>query len=487
MPSSEWKRSEYKTWDEAFRGLAPAVRQQSIRVAAYTRALFVRACSLRFGGDDPASAARMRGQYADVAYKCGMYCQLGKALVPPEYQILQRDFTAEELAVYRKYTGDGYGLVVSLQMRMMSARERRRGKASGYATENIPWLMVRESALQHMERWDGTGYPEGRSGEAISPIAQITGLALELDRLSAERKSETPFDEALTELYAGEGTAWNPALLEVLKKAEKDCREIYERYIHYTMTLPETIPLVGRRPERPFGLQYRPMVAAPEGKYVAFEAIPWFAVSAEGDGEKLPITEYEELLERTGLLSEVVFYLLYEAADLLYRLKNCQLMTLGVILEMPTSVYKEAVKLQEFEKLFEDQPVDREKLLLTIPEAFVAKANKGTSEMLARYQRNGVHLLLDGWHPGVIPSERLKELGFRSLRLAPELLVKEETAAAVQLARGEGFRFFGGNADTEDTLLWQLREGVLCAGGTMSGVPEDEDAVIRTALLKERE
>ena len=31
-----WKRREYETWDEAFRGLAPAVRQQSVRVAAYT-------------------------------------------------------------------------------------------------------------------------------------------------------------------------------------------------------------------------------------------------------------------------------------------------------------------------------------------------------------------------------------------------------------------------------------------------------------------
>ena len=38
-----WKRKEYETWDEAFRGLAPAVRQQSVRVAAYTQALFVQA------------------------------------------------------------------------------------------------------------------------------------------------------------------------------------------------------------------------------------------------------------------------------------------------------------------------------------------------------------------------------------------------------------------------------------------------------------
>ena len=46
MAEQNWKRKEYETWDEAFRGLAPAVRQQSVRVAAYTQVLFVQACAL---------------------------------------------------------------------------------------------------------------------------------------------------------------------------------------------------------------------------------------------------------------------------------------------------------------------------------------------------------------------------------------------------------------------------------------------------------
>ena len=71
-----WKRREYETWDEAFRGLAPAVRQQSVRVAAYTQALFVQACSGPFGKDTREGSEEMRGAYADLAYKCGMYHQM---------------------------------------------------------------------------------------------------------------------------------------------------------------------------------------------------------------------------------------------------------------------------------------------------------------------------------------------------------------------------------------------------------------------------
>ena len=114
MSEQSWKRIEYETWDEAFRGLVPAVRQQSVRVASYTQVLFVQACTNGFGKEQPGGAERMRGQYADLAYKCGMYHQLGKSLVPPEYQLWREDFTEEEAAVYRKYTADGRALIAAL-------------------------------------------------------------------------------------------------------------------------------------------------------------------------------------------------------------------------------------------------------------------------------------------------------------------------------------------------------------------------------------
>ena len=126
MKEQTWQRKEYETWDEAFRGLAPAVRQQSVRVADYTHALFVQACADKFAASTPEGQARIRGQYADLAYKCGLYHDLGKALVPPEYQILQKDFTQEELAVYRKYTTDGRALVANLQERSTRARSEER-------------------------------------------------------------------------------------------------------------------------------------------------------------------------------------------------------------------------------------------------------------------------------------------------------------------------------------------------------------------------
>ena len=107
MSEQNEKRRDYGTWEEAFRGLAPVVRQQSVRIATYTQALFIQACAAGFGAQTPAGAQRMQASYADLAYKCGLYHQLGKALVPEEYQLPSAAFTAEEEQLYRKYTTDG--------------------------------------------------------------------------------------------------------------------------------------------------------------------------------------------------------------------------------------------------------------------------------------------------------------------------------------------------------------------------------------------
>lgn len=481
-----WRRKEYETWDEAFRGLTPAVRQQSVRVAAYTQALFLQACKTPFDSDSD-YRARIRGQYSDLAYKCGLYHQLGKALVPPEYQVEQRDFTDEERAVYRKYTTDGSQLVAVLQERTNRAKESRVGRLLEKRIQNIPWMMIRESCQQHMERWNGSGYPDGRREKEISPIARIVGLAKELDRLSAETRSEDPFEEAYAELIDGSGTLWQPELINILQAAKEKCREVYDKYIYYTLTVPKTVPLVVKRPERPFGLTYRRMVSDNEGTVVAYEAVPWFRPVTDPNGETATAEELADMLHRTGLAADVMKYLLYEAADALYRLQNCKIETQGILLDALPEFFQMGSQLQCFNQLFEDQPVPKEKLMLTIPEDTVLKANKSVTELITRYLRNGVCLVVDGYHPESLSADRLREIGFAYLRVAPELYMQQTTANAMYELKKKGFTLIGGGADTPDLLAWQIASGAAFTGGTMTGVPITEDELIRDALLKERQ
>ena len=485
-----WKRTEYETWEEAFHGLAPAVRQQSVRVAAYTQALYVQACAGSFGTETREGSERMQGQYADLAYKCGMYHQLGKALVPPEYQIWTDDFTEEEQAVYKKYTTDGRLLVASLQERGNRAKEKRRGELIEQPTKNIPWLMIRESCEQHMERWDGAGFPAGRSTTNISPIAQIVGIARELDRLVSETKSEDPFAEAFQTLIDQSGSHWNPALIEVLKATRPKCRAIFNKYIHYTLTIPKTIPLVERRKERPMGLSYRPMVSDSEGTVAAYEAVPWFGGILGRPGETEGLAELEEMLVRRKMVEDVSRYFLYEAADTVLRIENCGLKLQAVLLQMLPSFYQLNTQLQMFNQLFKDQPIPREKLLLTIPADLVHDANKHTTELIERYLRNGIRLVADGYDPAKhgekLTSDKLKAMGFVYLRLDPKLHLKQETANAMTRLRQDGFILLGSGADTHDALGWLAACGVAYMSGTLSGVMVTDDELIRDSLIRER-
>jgi len=480
-----WTRKEYATWDDAFRGLAPAVRQQSVRVAAYTQALYVQACASKFGADTARGADRMRGQYAELAYKCGMYHQLGKALVPPEYQLWQNDFTDEEVVVYRKYTTDGRALVATLQERGARARDRRRGELTELPTDNIPWLMIRESCEQHMERWNGTGWPTGCEGKAISPIAQIVGLAKELDRLSAETPSETPFDDAYQILLAQAGSEWSHELIEVLKGARTKCRAVYNKYIHYTQTLPKTIPLVEKRKDRPMGLAFHPMTADAEGAVVAYEAIPWFGAIANQPGETEGMEELIGMLRRKEMVGDISQYLMYEAADAAVRIENCKL-DLKILLKMIPDFYIQGSHLQMLNQLFKDQPISRDRLLLTIPADLVLEANKGTTEIIERYLRNGIALVVDNYHPDRATANRLRGMGFNYVRVAGEHNLQQGTAELITWMREIGFTVIGSGADTHDAVAWLAACGVAFMSGTLTGVPVGEDELIRDSLARER-
>ena len=431
-------------------------------------------------------AERMQEQYADLAYKCGMYHQLGKALVPPEYQLWQDDFTDEEKAVYKKYTTDGLQLVISLQERSNRANEKRRGILRDLFSKNIPWLMLRESCQQHMERFDGSGYPAGLKGSVISPIAQIVGIAKELDRLSAETPSENPFDEAYNQLILQAGQLWHPGLVAVLRNARSQCRAIYNKYIHYTQTLPKTVPLVEKRKDRAMGLLYRPMVGQVNGKPTGYEAEPFFGGIPDRPGETESLQDVEALLERREMVADITFYFLYEAADTVLRLENCKLENRAVLLPVMPAFYKLGSQLQRFNQLFKDQPIPRKSLLLTIPTELIANTTKATLETVVRYLRNGICLVADGYTPEKLPIETLKEIGFTYARPDKSLYLKQEGANVFARMRQEGFTLLASAVDSNDALVWLSACGVSHIGGPQTGVPVSEDEIIREALAGEK-
>lgn len=481
-----WKRREYESWDEAFRGLTPIIRQQSVRVGAYTQALFVRAVKMKFGTNTKAGQERMKGQYAELMYKCGMYHQIGKALVPPEYQVLQDSFTDEELAVYKKYTTDGRALVASLQEKGANIKDKRKDKSVERATKKLPWLIMRECAQQHMERWDGSGYPNGYLASDISAPAQIVGLAKELDRLASETKSEDPFGYAFDTLCATGGTAFSPELIEVLKAAKEECYAVYHKYIMYTRTIPKTIPLVERTPDRAMGLKYRPMASKESDVIPIYEAEMWFKGVANQPDETQDLADVHDLLIRTNLVEDISWYFMYEACDTIYRLQNCRVETDGILLSVIPEFYKLPSQLQKFKKLFEDQPINKDRLMLTIPFDTLVHANKQTLENVERYLRNSINVVVTELeeHETFTPA-RLKEMGFSKVVLAKEVIGTAKGSVFANELFKNGISVMAKDVDSPEELKWLKASPAYCYSGALIGLYVDENEMIIDILNRE--
>jgi putative two-component system response regulator len=73
-------------------------------------------------------------------------------------------------------------------------------------------------AQSHHERWDGTGYPDGLSGEEIPVAATIVAVADSLDAITSDRpyRRARSIDAAVQELAACSGAQFNPAVIDAL-------------------------------------------------------------------------------------------------------------------------------------------------------------------------------------------------------------------------------------------------------------------------------
>ena len=80
--------------------------------------------------------------------------------------------------------------------------------------DNAIIKMATKIALEHHERWDGFGYPNGKKGEEISIDGRITAIADVFDALCSERcyKKAWSVSEAMQEIHKLSGSHFDPHL-----------------------------------------------------------------------------------------------------------------------------------------------------------------------------------------------------------------------------------------------------------------------------------
>ena len=91
---------------------------------------------------------------------------------------------------------------------------------------------ARDIAAYHHERWDGTGYPHGLSGEDIPVLARVCAIADVFDALTSTRPYKHPwtFEEAIDYLHEGAGSNFDPGAVAAFDRALPEILRIRELY-----------------------------------------------------------------------------------------------------------------------------------------------------------------------------------------------------------------------------------------------------------------
>ena len=97
---------------------------------------------------------------------------------------------------------------------------------SAYLTE------AKNISTYHHEKWDGSGYPEGLSGEEIPLSARIMAVADVFDALISNRsyKKGFSFEKSMDIIREGLGTHFDPLVAQAFLDAEDEVKRVAEEH-----------------------------------------------------------------------------------------------------------------------------------------------------------------------------------------------------------------------------------------------------------------
>jgi HD-GYP domain-containing protein (c-di-GMP phosphodiesterase class II) len=151
----------------------------------------------------------LQGDELSDIYLAGLLHDVGKIGIRDSVLGKVEPLTPEEFEHIKQHVTIGYAILSDLR----------------------PIRNLLPGVLYHHEHWDGNGYPDGLSGEAIPLLARILAVADAYDAMSTNR----PYREALPcrkveEILAkGAGTQWDKRIIEAFSRSRQRIHTIRQR------------------------------------------------------------------------------------------------------------------------------------------------------------------------------------------------------------------------------------------------------------------
>lgn len=158
----------------------------------------------------PRFAAVLTEPVIEMMTKSAPLHDIGKVGIPDTILLKPGRLTPEEFEIMKTHTTIGQSAI--------EHAENQLGKTVGFLN------FAKENACFHHEKWDGSGYPEGRSGEEIPVSARLMALADVYDALVSRRvyKAAMPHQQAVEVILEGRGKHFDPDVVDAFFEIQNE-------------------------------------------------------------------------------------------------------------------------------------------------------------------------------------------------------------------------------------------------------------------------
>ncbi len=149
---------------------------------------------------------QLTAQKMEFLVKATPMHDLGKVGIPDHILLKPGRHTAEETQIMRTHAAMGESILM-----VMAGSER---------ADDSLFVVAAKLAGEHHENWDGSGYPLGLSGQAISLGARLMALADVYDALTTSRvyKRAWTHEEASVYILSLKGSKFDPAVVDAFER-----------------------------------------------------------------------------------------------------------------------------------------------------------------------------------------------------------------------------------------------------------------------------
>lgn len=184
------------------------VGKHSMRVQLFVRALAHHLQAL------PQFSAVLTDSYIQLLTQSAPLHDMGTIGIPDRILLKPSSLTPAEITIMKTHT--------TLAVEVIERAER----LLGYKAELLTTL--KEMALSHHEKWDGSGYPHGLAGEKIPLAARLLSIADVYDALISDRvyKSGVPHNEAVGIIFQGRASQFDPDMVDAFIEIQDEFQAI---------------------------------------------------------------------------------------------------------------------------------------------------------------------------------------------------------------------------------------------------------------------